>query len=197
MNENILSWEITISEKRKRIKKLIMVIGYPFFVIGITTVMFSYLGMRAVAVNGFKGFFQLFITIVIVLILSIAMMTLVGRFYPFAYRKYILDENGITIIKNKKEKKYIWQQIDFFYMYSKKYGNIKDKNISGIYQADNDIMGEIFYLKKRNTFIAKVFIVVYSEPNNSNSVRNFLSSFIREERMTSMSDLGLIFYKFK
>ena len=63
------------------------------------------------------------------------------------------------------------------------------------------IQGEIFYLKTEpKSFLSrfyKTFVVVYSGPDSSKIVEEFLNEYLPQKRMKPTTDMGLVFYKFK
>ena len=78
---------------------------------------------------------------------------------------------------------------------------LPQKEEIGIFDVERNIVGEIYFLKKKSRGIfsglIKHFVVVYAELGNSKEVGGFLAGHLPERKMTSTSDLGLVFYEFK
>lgn len=138
---------------------------------------------------------------------------LINKNFPYADRSYSLDNSGINITKGKRNKKYSWNEFEYYYLYSDrnrvtaKVVRKENESYIGqsyrdtIYNAEKNITGDIFYLKKkRKNFISKVykkFVVIYGEPENSTAISKSISRYLPRKTMTSTSDLGLVFYEFK
>jgi len=212
-----LSWEITAREKKERTQKLIFRVWFPFIILGIVA---ATIGYPALFTYHFltKGWIyilrQIFYTMIGV-IGSFLLLLLINKLIPYKERTYFLDNNGIIISKGKKKKQYLWNEFEYFYPYSKRYipepprdlpqlhpqDSIGGPEREKIFSAEQQIVGEIFYLKKKpkNIFsrLYKSFVAIYSEPNNTRAINKFLSNYLQRRTMKATSDLGLIFYEFK
>lgn len=142
------------------------------------------------------------------------MFFLANKFFPYAHRSYLMDNSGINITKGKRSKKYLWEEFEYYYPYSERSRtmakvdrNVGDENDTGqslrdaAYNTERNIAGDIFYLKRRKkNFVSKIckrFVVVYGEAENSHTISKTLSCYLPRKTMTSVSDLGLVFYEFK
>jgi hypothetical protein len=211
-----LEWQITPEEKRKRNKKLILIIWPLLIILIVISATTSY--PLSNSFNSLsKGIFYTKNGVILSLLLVVFIpfiLLLLNRVFLYKKRTYILDDNKLTVSKGKKKKEYLWSDFDFFYRYLSKYDTNPYKGISKIspyrygekernkiFGSQKEIAGEIFYLKKKSNSLFsklyKIFIVIYSEPENNDEVMKFLSTHLNKRPMKSTSDLGLVFYKFK
>lgn len=188
-SEKILDWEITSAEKRKQIQKFTL-IGGPIIILVSLVVLIS------------ESSEDIFATISSI-IGSFVLLLVVNRLWPYHNRRYHLDDNGITISKGENEKTFLWSEFECFYLYSSERGHNGRMigEVRRVHDMSLQIQGQIFYLKRRQDGIIakmrKVFVVVYSEPEKSNSVLNFLSQRLTKKEMSDTTDLGLVSYEFK
>jgi len=212
-----LNWKITSTERKERTKKLIFRIWLPFIILGIVA---ATIGYPALFTYHFitKGWVyilqQIFYTMIGVMG-SLLLLLLINKFISYKERTYFLDNNGITIFKGEKKRYYFWSDFEYFHPYSERYipepprdfsqlhpqDSIGGPEREKIFGAEQEIVGEIFYLKKKpkNIFsrLYKSFVVIYSEPNNAGTVNKFLSNYLQRKTMKATSDLGIVFYEFK
>ncbi len=197
-----LKWQITSSKKRKQIQEGVLIIGP--VLIGF---IFLFLTSRF---NIYNISFKEIIYAILGVIISFLLLLLINKIFPYQDRKYSLDNNGITISKGKKTKRYLWTDFECFHPYSEGRGfkpDVRPRSLDleesreKIFEAGKKIEGYIFYLKKKqkNIFskLYKVFVVVYSEIENQKAVNKFLSNHLPKKSMKNTTDLGLIFYEFK
>ncbi|MCX6761082.1 MAG: hypothetical protein NTZ84_03215 [Candidatus Nealsonbacteria bacterium] len=194
---NELGWKINSAEKKEQLQKGIIVIG-PL----LTGLAFIFLTER----QGVKEAIHEALFIAIIFIFAF----LVNMIFPYKDRAYSLDDNGITVSKGKRNKRYLWSDFECFYPYSEGRGfkpNLRLRSLDieekrkEIFEAGKGIEGEIFYLKKNPKGIVsklhKVFVVVYSEINNQGEVNRFLSNKLPRKTMEDTTDLGMVSYEFK
>jgi hypothetical protein len=205
MNNEILTWKITPSEKRERIKNFIsktwlILVGLVIFSL------FYYVSdfFSWVLHEGIKPAFLRVIYVAIGVVVFIALFFLLNKIVPYRLRAYRLDDTGIVISKGKKKKYFPWNKFECFYPYRsyQSYPNYPGESMRGqLLEAGQQIEGQIFYLKKKSigffSQLCRIFVVVYSEPDNSRAVSKFLSKHLPSKKMTSSTDLGLVFYQFK
>ena len=214
--ENLI-WKITAVEKKKRTQRLIFRIWLPFIILGIiaATIGYPMLFSYHFITKGWIFILRQIIYTTIGVIGSLLLLLLINRFIPYQERSYFLDNNGLIISKGRKKKHYLWSDFEHFYPYSERYisGPPQDVQqwhpqdyVAGgkreeIFKAESKTMGGIFYLKKKPKNILsklyKSFVIIYSEPNNTNAVLKFLSSHLPTKQMKATSDLGLALYEFK
>jgi hypothetical protein len=195
-----LNWQITTKEKRKQVKKAILVagpliVGFAFFVL---------------VASGRKINFVEIIYALSGIIILFFIFFLVNKFLPYPERTYLLADDKLVVSKGNKVKNYSWSEFECFYPYSERYGLkfYKDQRSAEIEEKRGEIIlvgknieGEIFYLKKKpkNIFtkLYKVFVVIYSEIDNQKAVNRFLSNQLSKKPMKDTTDLGMVFYEFK
>lgn len=205
MNNEVLTWEITPSEKRAQIRKFIsktwlVLVGLVVFsLFYYVSDFFSWMLREGIKLALFRVVY-----VAIGVAVFIGLFFLLNKFIPYKLRAYRLDDLGIIISKGKRKKYFSWNEFECFYPYRsyQNYPNYPGKSMRGqLLEAGQQIEGQIFYLKKKSTgFFSKlcrIFVVVYSESNNSKAVSKFLSKHLPSRKMTSSTDLGLIFYQFK
>jgi hypothetical protein len=205
-NRIVLNWEITPKEQRTTNQKILILALYSLPIIfGIMTV--------AIAISDIKFSFKDYLQAIfygIVIILGIILFSLIiNKIFPYKDRAYSLDNQGITISKGKRKKPYLWSDFDCFYEYTSRYESPKFSNqydiskeeIKSASERSKEIKGQIFNLKKKSSGLLskfyKILVVVYSEPDNSKIVLEFLNKHLPEKIKTEKDNLGLIIYKFK
>lgn len=201
MSNEVLTWEITPSEKRRQVRNFILKTWLIFVVLAILsfTNFFDWT-LR----EGIKPVLFTVIHAAIGVVVSIWLFFLLNEFIPYKSRAYRLDDSGIVISKGKKKKYFSWNEFECFYPYRayQNYPNYLEESMRGqLLEAEKQIEGQIFYLKKKPTSffskLYKIFVVVYSKPNNSKEVSKFLAKHLPSRKMTPITDLGLVFYQFK
>lgn len=214
--ENI-SWEITAKEKGGRTQKVLFRLWFPLIILGIiaTTVGYPALFTYHLFSQGWSYVLQQTIYTVFGVMASFIILLVINKFARYKERSYFLDNKGITISKGNKKKQYLWDEFDLFFIYSQRYitkspqvssnlhpqDSLAGPQRENILRTEQEIVGDIFYLKKKPKNILsklfKSFVVVYSEPDNTSSVNEFLSGHIQKKEMRATSDLGLVFCEFK
>jgi hypothetical protein len=205
MNNEVLTWEIIPSEKRGQIKNFIsktwlVLIGLVIFSLFYYVSDFFSWALR----EGIKPALLRVVYVAIGVVAFIALFFLLNKFIPYRLRTYRLDDAGIAISKGKKKKYFSWKEFECFYPYRsyQSYPSYPGESMRGqLFEAGQQIEGQIFYLKKKSigffSKLCRIFVVVYSEPDNSKAVSKFLSKHLPSRKMTSSTDLGLVFYQFK
>jgi|GEM_PF-3339502 len=206
-NSQNLKWEITPIEKRQRNQQaLILFLKLSPIIIGIMAT-----GIAKVELS-LRDFLYAILYAILFFWGIILFALIINKIYPFSQRIYLLDNQRITISKGRKKISYLWSDFEYFYepaigYYNKKSSNYSD-SYSSIYEdvksAEKEmktIEGRTFYLKRKSSnFLSKfykIFVVVYSEPDNSENVLEFLRICLSHKQQTLKNDLGLIIYKFK
>jgi len=216
MNQNekfSLYWELKPEDTRKRIRQFLYRIAIPFIFLAFiaATVGYPLLFTDRITRGDYSSIIQDIIYMVGVgAIGSILIFFLVNKFIPYANRQYKINEKGITIRKNKKEKIYKWQDFDSFSIYFGLKEPIEEKKgryyrgeslRKEIIEAEKEIMGSVFYImKKRSGFLSrfyKRFVVLYATSEKSSQVKDFLAIKIPEKKWKLGGDFGLTFYEFK
>jgi hypothetical protein len=205
MNNEVLTWEIIPSEKRGQIKNFIsktwlVLIGLVIFSLFYYVSDFFSWALR----EGIKPALLRVVYVAIGVVAFIALFFLLNKFIPYRLRTYRLDDAGIAISKGKKKKYFSWKEFECFYPYRsyQSYPSYPGESMRGqLFEAGQQIEGQIFYLKKKSigffSKLCRIFVVVYSEPDNSKAASKFLSKHLPSRKMTSSTDLGLVFYQFK
>lgn len=205
-----LSWSISSKEKRERIQKMLLIMTTPLIIGYIYYVFFVSENHNIFLDYELDNVFLAIVGIII----SVFVFFLINKIFPYAERSYSIDNLGINITKGKKNKKYLWEEFEYYYSYSERGrmsakvgGNIDNRIYEGqsfrdtIFKTEKNIAGDIFYLKKKKiNFISKIykkFVVVYGKAENSSRISKILSHYLPRKKMNSTSDLGLVFYEFK
>ena len=207
--ENELTWRITSAEKRERTRKLLLRIWLPLILFGIISVTIAYplLFTRDLLVKGWSFILEQVLYAGGAIVVGLFVVLIMSRFMPHAERTYILDEEGFAVSKGTKKKRYTWDEFEYFYPYSQRYRSSSsgfrpgESKRQSLFVAEDEVMGQIFYLKKKpKNMLGKLyqkFVVVYSEPDNTNAVARFLQRHLPKKQMKATSDSGLVFYEFK
>lgn len=208
MADELLTWEITPTEKRTRTGKFIsrswlILVGLVVFSLFYHTNDFTSWLLR----EGLKPALTKVFGVIIGVSICIWLFFLLNKFLPYKKRVYQLNNAGIKIVEGKKKRHFSWNEFECFYPYRLYQSSPKDQRRPGettkaeFLKVGQQAEGRIFYLKKKSKGLLsrffKTFIVVRSEPNNSKTVMKFLSKHLSQKRMTSGTDLGLVFYQFK
>ena len=200
-----MTWKITPIEKRKRVRKFIL----KTWLILIILVIFSLFYYRSdffswMLHEGFKSTFNKILYTTIGVVVCICLFFLLNKFFPYRLRTYYLDDMGVVISKSRKKKHFFWNQFECFYPYRSYQSDSsypKKSTKKQLLETEQQFEGQIFYLKKKSAgFLSvfyKIFIVIHSRPDNSKNVSKFLNRHLPQKKMTSNTDLGLIFYGFK
>ena len=215
-DSSTLKWEITPAERRKRVRKLIFIAWFPLFILGVlaSTITYPASFTYDLLLRGLPYVLKNALWTVAWVMLSTVILLIVNQFFPHKTRTYVLNNETISISRGRKGKTYSWEDFEYFYPYSKRYRTNLYKGLDNIdphkigenqrekmFSAERDTTGELFYLKRKpEGFISKlfkVFVIVYSEPDNNTQVVNFLSRHLERKDMKSTSDLGMVFYEFK
>lgn len=204
MKEKSLSWTITPSERRCQIKKFISIAWIPLTGLVVFSC-FEYVSnfVSWTLRDGIEKAIVNVISMVVGVLIMIFLFFIVNLIFPYKKRSYILNREGIKIAKGRKERFFLWNDFDFFYSYRMIRLGPEDKDFfrEGLSKAGDSLEGKIFYLKKKAvgpfSKLYKVFVIVYSEKDNSDKVLKFLSLKLQRKQMKPDSDLGLVSYKFK
>jgi len=205
MTNEILTWEITPSEKRKQVRKFILNV-WPVLVGFVIFSLFYYVSgfLSWMLHQGIKPALSMVLYVAIGVTVCIWLFFILTKFLPYKLRTYHLDNTGITISKGRKKKYFPWNQFECFYTYRvyQSYPNYPGESMrEQILKTGQQIEGQVFYLKKKSkgflSRFCKIFVVIYSKPDNSKDVLKFLSKHLPQRKMTWSTDLGLVFYQFK
>ncbi|MCX6764287.1 MAG: hypothetical protein NTU58_01110 [Candidatus Nealsonbacteria bacterium] len=203
-NTSIIEWEITPSEKRERLQQFISKTWWIILSFIIFSFFSFYSGFWSTKIqHGTNAALKELLFIVIAVAVGILLIYFFNKINPYQLRTFRLDNAGVQISKGKKKKSYSWNEFECFYVYTtyRGYTPNKETDLGKIFKAEEQIMGDIFYLKKKQTtFLSKLyktFIVIYSEPNNLGDIFSFLKDKLPQKIMTATTDFGLIFYEFK
>lgn len=189
-----LKWEITDTEKRKRTREGIKrKIPYVFPML-----------VSAAVIEYFKiNSYILPLIFVVAIILGFLVVYVATYIYPYKKRQYVIDDSGIYVARGKKNRKYIWEDFDYFFSDPdrKSYGdsNYKNKEKRESFVKDiKNIEGETFFLKLKpsDVFLRLInnVLVIYTEPDNRDKVYNFLSQKLTERNGLNVS---FVHYQFK
>jgi hypothetical protein len=132
----------------------------------------------------------------------------------FKGKTYKINEVGIFVSKGNKQKTYSWNDFECFYTHTlvapnrKYYKDTKDfiekggsADLVAMQEQFDAIGGSVYYLqKKKVSFLdkfRKVFVVIYSEPDNSKEVAEALKVYLPHEIMEPFTDAGMVKYEFR
>lgn len=218
-DDKSLTWKITPEEQKSRGHEylILLLFSLPFVVWGIFSTAtsrensFDYDQMWEILSYG--GLFILLVVGIIVVIL------ILNKFFPYKERTYSLDDYGVTISKGGKKKTYSWDDFVCFYAYTEDRNSARPsissrnernririsentiKKLIGAGKKAEEIVGQMFYLRKRSLTLwsqfYKVIVVVYSEPDNITTVRDFLSKHLPRKHTGANIDFRLTMYRFK
>jgi len=209
-SDDFLSWEITRTEKRDRVRQLLLAIGATFILVSVIGALlyrpFSF--ARTYSTGRLDDFFYTAIMVVISTIGAVYILFLMNKFLPYVERKYYLDNNGVTVWKGGRKKQFTWNELESFSVHQSMYFIESTRDWPGehmrkeMYLTSERIEGKVFYLFKRSKnkflgFFYKTFVVLYSEPEISQKVLDFLLRYLPQRDMKPTVDLGLRFYYFK
>ena len=202
-----LKWEITITEQKSRGKKgLFQIIKTVLYFTGIIFILVTFFpkDCSTTYIQCVREVFPIMLYLLAVP-LFIIFCFVVGHIIDIPrIRKYVLSENGITLTKGAKTKQYPWTEFSDFYPYSftrmdhepqtavQRQGLQFEKNFKSA-------TGEKFLLKKKPLMwgLVKRFVVIYSEPENSGLVRDFLKKHLSEQTLGELTDSGFVRMEFK
>jgi hypothetical protein len=226
MNKENLTWEITPQEKRERTEK-VRLLWFGVVLSFFCYIMIEVLG-RSRSKEEFIVSLYTAIFIIASVIVWFSIAFILNKRIPYPKISYYLDSQGITIIKGNKKKHFLWKDFECFYIYtivrSELNQRTKKSKIESFLERAEDrraaqigkdlvakikeveemrrkIMGEIFYLKKKQSgFLSKfykTFVVLYSEPDNWQEVLDFIKKYLSQKTMGQFTDSGLVFYEFR
>lgn len=195
-NQDILEWKIERKETRRRTQKFIIAV-LPVLILASLIYHFHY-PAASVGLLLRRQFLEIFFTVPIAILAAFIILLVINKFYPYSRRRYVLTNQGLDISKNKKTKHYNWNEFECFLVNEV----IAENNIAkAIGKLENIYIGKDFFLKKKERGILsklrKTFVVIHSEPDDFETVRNFLARYIPERPKRIRDDLGLISYEFK
>jgi F0F1-type ATP synthase membrane subunit c/vacuolar-type H+-ATPase subunit K len=226
MNKENLTWEITPQEKREKTEK-VRLLWFGVVLSFVCSIIIEVLG-RSRSKEEFIVSLYTAIFIIASVIFGFLIAFILNKRIPYPKISYYLDSQGITIIKGNKKKHFLWKDFECFYLYTivrselnqrtkkskiesflemledKKTAKIGKDLVAKLIEGEEvrrKIMGEIFYLKKKQSgFLSKfykTFVVVYSEPDNWQEVLNFLKKYLPQKPIGPFTDAGLVFYEFR
>lgn len=202
-----LKWEITVAEQKSRGKKgLFQIIKATIYLTGTVFIWVTFFpeDCSTTYVQCVRERFLILLYLLVVPLFIIFCFVIGHAINIPKIRKYALSENGITLTKGAKTKRYPWSEFLAFYPYSftrmdhepqtsvQRQGLQLEKNFKSA-------TGERFLLKKKPLMwgLVKRFVVIYSEPENSESVRNFLKKHLSEQVLGEFTDSGFVRMEFK
>ena len=213
-NLNELRWEITNSEQRERGKnKLKMILKLlPLLVLMSLGVIFSRYSVESTLEKNV----MILIYFWLIIIVAILILLFINKFI-LAYKKrtYYLNGLGFETSKGNKKCLYNWTDFECYYIYTairNDLNNMEFKGDKAMANNQRDVLikensdfennnGRIYYLKKKRTRILdilyKTFVVIYSEAENDKLVKNILSSHLPQKTMTTTTDMGMVFLKYR
>lgn len=207
---NSLAWEITGEEKRERTQKLLLVIGIPFVLMSAMGILFANSSSfsELLSADSLRSLLREVAFVAIIAISAVLSLFVVNKFWPYADRKYQLDAGGVTISKGKRTKYFLWSELGNYFIYRSfsAQRSTRDRLLEPtkkqVSLAIKNIEGEVFYLaKKPKNILSRIFIktfaVIYTEPDNSQNVNNFISRYLLLKKMSPFDKFGLKFYYFK
>jgi hypothetical protein len=227
MDNEVLTWEITPNEQRERRQKTLILYLRLFwiFILGVIVLSFSLVKGEPYYIASVAG--TIILIAFFWLIGLIASLFFNRFFPYQKRKYYLDNQGITIFHGSKKrhypwrdfECFYIYtfqrsgSKRDFKNIVFETYNRDKEEeikettykllNITGktLGKTTEEIEGKIFYLKKRKSGLLskfyKTFIIVYSEPENSKDVEEFLSRHLPFKKMGAFTDAGLVFYKFK
>lgn len=201
-----ISWEITPAEQGMRnsrtlklIVKLLPILLLPFLLNFPLWIDFVSLCIAIFLFNKYLAFLYIVISALCVIAAIIIIKYFFLKYSP--RRVYFLDMKGITISKDGRKKFYPWNDFECYYPYTViRHVYEGNRDLYKIQQEEQEISGQIFYLKKKRINllgrICKTFVVVKSEPDNSELVDTFLAIHLLKKEMTATTDAGIVFFEF-
>lgn len=205
-----LSWEITSEEKRERTQKLLSVIAIPFVLMSAMGILFADTSSfsELLSTDALGSLLREVAFVVLIAIGAVLFLFVINKFWPYANRKYQIDAKGVTIWKGKRQKYFLWSELENYFIYKSLSSSrstrdrLNEPTKKQVNLAAKNIEGEVFYLSKkpRNILLRifyKTFAVIYTEPDNSQNVNNFISRHLPQRKMRSFDSLGLKSHYFK
>lgn len=202
--DNTFEWTITSKEKRKR--------GWKSVPIILTTLV-------PVALLGF--FYTRSWRALLYNVLGIAIFLALFLIYnaiPKKERRYRIDENGIFVAKGKREKTYVWNELEYF-LKETPTSVMMDANTEGLRRDElntldetatrvknqalqyKNIHGQTYFLRKKPRNILEKIrprcVVVYSEPNNDKQVATTMAKYIPQKTYGPAGAGLLVKFEFK
>ncbi|MAZ40739.1 hypothetical protein CL654_01305 [bacterium] len=189
------TWSITQEEFRNRRKKAIRNLFIPLLFIGVIA---GTVGYPLLFLGDLFRDPKSVLATVLYILGGIVLASLVLYFGTGLIRRgtysYSISEKGISISVGKKKKDYEWILFRGFYEYLTQNASSGKRHV--LSDQESKITGGILYLIKKGGFI-KIFVVVYTEPDNHEKVINILSNYLSKEESTLSKDLGLTRFEFK
>lgn len=163
MTNEVLTWEITPSEKREQVKNFIsktwlvlvglVVFSLFYYVSGF----FSWMLFEEIKPVIFRVVY-----VAIGVAIFVGLFFILNKFILYRLRTYRLDNTGITISKGKKKKCFSWNEFEYFYAYRsyQSYPNqshqsyldhFRESMRGQLLETGQQIEGQIFYFKKKST----------------------------------------------
>lgn len=178
-----ISWTITAKQQRSKIWSL-------FFFVFIT------LSLGAVMLNA------LLVVLPLVIVYFVLKMIFV-----WGDKTYKLNDEGVTLSHSlgKRIMQYRWDEFDTFALFSERLErNMQKRNTrigtSEVLEKSDQYLaaasGEIYLHKRSRSWgIAKTFVVLEINTENTAPVLSFLSTKLQRVKMTNTSDLGMVRYE--
>ena len=161
-NPVLLTWKITPKEKRGELSFLYGM----FFALGAGFILFMFWGAI--------GFLAALVLVAIVFI-SRLMHTLSTYMYE-------LDTEGITITKDSREGRYLWNDFECFYV-----------SLNSLMRSDS----KAYYLKPRQSGIFKRFVIVHATVEVHHNAEILFKQKMPRKLLTRRAVLPLASYRFK
>lgn len=202
-----LKWEITVAEQKSRGKKgLFQIIKTVLYFTGIIFILVTFFpkDCSTTYVQCVREILPIMLYLLAVPLFIIFCFVIGYIINTPLVRKYVLSENGITLTKGTKTKQYPWNEFLAFYPYSftrmdhEPQTSVQKQGL----QLEKDFKsatGEKFLLKKKPLIwgLIKRFVVIYSEPENGEPVRDFLKKHLSEQTLGEFTDSGFVRMEFK
>lgn len=208
-----LKWEISREETRSRRARIfracfklgvIFGIGWGFVILNICSDDITYCGAGSY-LQSLRDLLPWALGAFMLPSAVIAMAFFINKLYPYAQRKYVLSRDFFSVSKGFRSKMYHWEEFSTFYTF--RFTRINQKIPTSDVQAEGlalernikDISGTRFLLRKKPAIFKfiKNFVVIYSEPDNHESVLKYLKTRLPEGNLDEFTDSGLVISKFK
>lgn len=202
-----LKWEITVAEQKSRGKKgLFQIIKAILYLTGIVFIFVTFFpeDCSTTYVQCVREIFPIMLYLLSVPLFIIFCFVIGHTINTPRIRKYVLSENGITLTKGTKTKEYPWNEFLAFYPYSftrmdhEPQTSVQRERLQ-LEKNFKSATGEKFLLNKKPLMwgLVKHFVVVYSEPENSGPVRDFLKKHLSEQTLGEFADSGFVRMEFE
>lgn len=202
-----LKWEITVTEQKSRGKNgLFQIIKTILYFTGIIFILVAFFpeDCSTTYIQCVRETFSILLYLLVVPLFIIICFVIGHTINTPRIRRYVLSENGITLTKGTKTKQYPWHEFLAFYPY--RFTRMDHEPSTSVQrqglQLEKNFMsatGEKFLLKKKPLMwgLVKRFVVIYSEPENSELVRDFLKKYLSEQTLGDFTDSGFVTLEFK